>query len=108
MLKNLTKSGNSQEIEHPKNKILSILKTRLSLECSSPASNKSARQLRENQSILSDLSFVPLVFLQNACLLNTGLEHCRSDLVFEQSRLRNTLFSERSIRLKVREFPFIS
>ena len=37
--------------------------------------------------IVSYLRLSPLVFLQCACLLNAGLEHSRSDLVFEQSRL---------------------
>ena len=37
----------------------------------------------------SGLSFEPLAFLQNACLLNAEREHSRSDLALEQSRSSN-------------------
>ena len=54
-------------IEHYENKIFGILKMRLDLVCSSPVYNKhafckNAKQLGRNQSTLSDLGFVPLVW----------------------------------------------
>ena len=57
----------------------------------SPAFNKhipgkNVKQLRQNQNTLSGPSFMPLSFLQNACLLNAELEHSRYDLVSKQSR----------------------
>ena len=36
-------------------------------------------------------------FLQHSCLLNGGMEHCRSDLIFKQPRLRKNFISECSI-----------
>ena len=75
-------------------KLLRILKTRLDLECSGPALNKhtickSFTLRRQNRHIISCTWFMPLVFLQRSCLLNAGLKHSRSDLVFKQPGLRN-------------------
>ena len=39
--------------------------------------------------MVSSLHFVPLTFSQKACLLNTGLEHSRSDVVLKQLGLLN-------------------
>ena len=51
------------------------------------------RQITKTQSEYSHgLSFVPLAFLWNACLLNNALENARSDFVFEQSRLHYNFF----------------
>ena len=66
------------------------------LEWSSPAFKKHApcrntKQLGQNRKTVSEVRFVPLVFLKCACMLNTGLEHCTVDLVFEQARLHNSL-----------------
>ena len=38
-------------------------------------------QTTKNLDILSGLSYVTLAFLQNICLLETGLKHSMSDLV---------------------------
>ena len=59
------------------------------MECSNPAFNKHTKQLGQNQDALIGLNVVPLVFLSNAYLLSTSLEHSRSDFVFEQFRLCN-------------------
>ena len=57
-------------------------------------------QTTKNKSKRSQgLSFMSLVFLHNACLLDFT-----SDLVFEQFRLSNNLFSECSIRFKVQSY----
>ena len=57
-------------IEHSENRILRISETKLDWECSSTtfnkrASNKNAKELRQNQNTVSDLGFVTLAFLQN-------------------------------------------
>ena len=89
-------------IYHSESNILRTLKTRLGLYYFSPAFNKyefcrNVEQLRWNQNSPSGLSFVPMPLLQNTCLLNVGLELLRSDLVFEQSKLRNSFILECSI-----------
>ena len=35
---------------------------------------------------------MPLIFFQHSCLLNAGLEHSSSDLVFKQPRLRDQFY----------------
>ena len=45
----------------------------------------------QNRHIISCTWFVPLVFLQQSCLSNAGLEHSRSDFVFKHTRLKNDL-----------------
>ena len=77
-------------IEHAENQVERISETRLDLECSSSvfnkhASSENAKQLGQNQSTLSVLSFGRFAFFQNSFSLNTGLERSRSDLVFELS-----------------------
>ena len=50
-------------------------------------------QLTQNHHNLSGLSLESLEFFQNACVLNAGSEHSRSDHVFEMSRLhKNFIF----------------
>ena len=79
-------------IEHSKNKILDILRSRLDLECSGPVFNKPAvlqecLATKTNQYTINGLSFVPMAFLWNECLFNSELEHTRSNLIFEESRI---------------------
>ena len=75
----------------PKIKVLyslSCLKTGLDLECSSLVLNKHERCRNTNgtnhaQLIMSRFCLCVMKFLQIICLLNAGLEHSRSNLVFE-------------------------
>ena len=81
--------------EHSENKnILEISRAMLNLECTCPAFNthiscKNGKQLKQNLSTLSGLSFVSLALLQIACFLGWIGADSRSDLVFEQSKLHN-------------------
>ena len=89
---------NGFPIEHFENKILRTLNTRLDLWCFSPALNKACilqecTQLTQNQHTLSGLSSGSWRLYQNARLLNTGSVHSRSNLVLEQSRLRQNVYS---------------
>ena len=88
----LTRSPHRKSI--PKMKFLRISKTRLDLECSSPAFKnyticENFKQQEQNRQIISCSWILPLVFFQHWCLLNVGLEHFRSDLVFKQHSLCN-------------------
>ena len=90
-------TSNSKSI--PKIKLSGISQTRLDLECSSPASNKHTickilHKLERISTIFSCTWFVHLVFSQCLCLLNSGIEHSRSDLIFKQRNnyFRNALF----------------
>ena len=70
-------------------------KAMLNLERSSLALNKhplckNAKQLGQNQNILICLNF-SFASLQSTCSLHIVLEHSKSSLVFEQSRLHNSL-----------------
>ena len=78
----------------PKIKFLCIWKTRLDLECSSPAFNKyiickNFTQQGQNLLIISCSGFLPLAFFQQSYFWNSELEHSRSDLVFKQPSLHN-------------------
>ena len=78
-------------IEHSENKInspLNYLKTRLDLECSSPAFNKQVCWKNNKGTKCRPVTTFRLCscymeFLQGACFLNASLEHSRSNLVFE-------------------------
>ena len=61
---------------------------------------KNFKQQKQNRTLVSDLSFLPLVFLYYACLLNTEPEYSRSNLVLKQLRCAMTLFLEYSIGLE--------
>ena len=72
---------------------------RLDLESSRPAFNnqkdlQNFSEQGQNRHIISRMWFWPFVFLQQSCLLNAGLVHSRSDIVFKKRRLHNNIFSE--------------
>ena len=75
------------------------LKTRSDLEYSIPAFNKhecwrSTKGTNQMQLIMCRFCSCCVKILQIVCLLNVGLEHSRSNLVFQ---ILNNLFSECSI-----------